>query len=279
MTNGQEIIHSVKSFKKLIIIILDDHQSINHIISFTMAFFWGKPTASAVISENVVSEESKKALAFFDSTLPAGDEESKKTKAFFGSTLPAGDEESKKAKPFFGSTLPAGDELDLLPTYEEPQEKSTDTKIPIILTIKEKKESIKKLCEEGLVEEIKSLIEEVKHMICPYDYEEYLMITLQYQKPDVCACILSYDFYPLDFKMIRDIILLACKTGNCSLFDLSHKKGRNEAYFMYMLFAVRFNQPGLLKHIYYEFSLNLLKIIPFLYPCRWVIGKPSTFPR
>ena len=66
---------------------------------------------------------------------------------------------------------------------------------PIILTVAEKKEQLKKACETGDDVTMVSLFTDIKRKISPDDYEEYMKIAYDNNKPTICAFLFKTQLY------------------------------------------------------------------------------------
>lgn len=138
------------------------------------------------------------------------------------------------------------------------------------LDLKQKKNLIKKCCATGTVDDIKKIIDGVpekieglRRKIIPKDYEEYLQIAINNERSDICIRMLTYNFYPIEFKFMRHLIMFACKTGNCELFDLSISQVSFVHYNHVFYLSIKYNHINLVNHIIstYRNKLDIKSLI------------------
>ena len=99
-----------------------------------------------------------------------------------------------------------------------------------------------------------TLIETIKSEICPDIYEKCILTACEHLQPEICQKLLWHDLYPIEFDINKHAMLLACKTGNCELFNSARVTAMDEA--ILFLFAIKYNQIGLIKHMVENFPTD-----------------------
>jgi hypothetical protein len=110
-----------------------------------------------------------------------------------------------------------------------------------------KKETIKKCCESGDLKLLTELIIEIHKTIIPDEYENYILISCENNRDNICQYLLKINLYPLDDNIYKYAIVLACETGNITLYTHVHSKISSGGGNFYFLTAIKNNQYELVE--------------------------------
>lgn len=149
------------------------------------------------------------------------------------------------------TVIPTESEPSVLPssTDEKQVELPTTTVVDITDPIDSFRQTLLTACRTGNLSDMKNIIEKVRHTITPDDYDEYLLTASKNNQSEIYTELAKYNFYPLDFNHYRDILLIACETGDCVLFDTAIKNITLANYNTVLLIAIKYKQVDLVSHI------------------------------
>ena len=132
-----------------------------------------------------------------------------------------------------------------------------------------------KLCKSNRIDTVKTVIDSIRYKITPSIYDRCFLIASENENLEICLILAKYDFYPLEFNIIKRLLLLACKTGSVELYEFATKYISNDMSHMPLLLSsIKYQHLMLVSHIIEKYSktLNIPKLLS-----RLGIGKYFIF--